>query len=231
MWRVSVSTPRPGGRARGLCRRSTGVFGSCLRLCAPPSRPLESEHESRIRKKSSLFGPSSAPSRSKNGGFGPGRIRLSQLPDYSAASLHTFLAANLAPVPPPRPMVGPDIPVPPASPTIAMSLARWLPTSSCPGFTESSPTSRSGPWASIGGCAANTSNPILMNSSSAFPLQPPAHPPCRIPIPPRHRRRAAAPSLQDFDLTKAAIYGLECNARDRSFARSSGQNLTLDTHV
>jgi hypothetical protein len=37
--------------------------------------------------------------------------------------------------------------VPPASPTIAMSLARWLPTSSCPGFTESPPTSRSKVWA------------------------------------------------------------------------------------
>ena len=30
-------------------------------------------------------------------GLGPGRIRLSQVTDYSAASLHAFLAANLAP--------------------------------------------------------------------------------------------------------------------------------------
>ena len=30
-------------------------------------------------------------------GAGPGRIRLSQVPDYSASSLHAFLAANLAP--------------------------------------------------------------------------------------------------------------------------------------
>src|ERR1700752_25157 len=30
-------------------------------------------------------------------GLGPGRIRLSQVPDYSAASRHAFLAANLAP--------------------------------------------------------------------------------------------------------------------------------------
>jgi len=30
-------------------------------------------------------------------GAGPGRIRLTQVPDYSAASLHAFLAANLAP--------------------------------------------------------------------------------------------------------------------------------------
>jgi hypothetical protein len=33
----------------------------------------------------------------KDGGLGPGRIRLSQVPDYSATSLHAFLAANLGP--------------------------------------------------------------------------------------------------------------------------------------
>ena len=31
----------------------------------------------------------------EDGGLGPGRIRLSQVPDYSAASLHAFLATNL----------------------------------------------------------------------------------------------------------------------------------------
>ena len=40
---------------------------------------------------------SSAPSRSQDGGAGPGRIRLQQVSDYSADSLHPFLAANLAP--------------------------------------------------------------------------------------------------------------------------------------
>jgi ISXO2-like transposase domain len=33
----------------------------------------------------------------QDGGAGPGRIRLSEAPDYSANSLHAFLAANLAP--------------------------------------------------------------------------------------------------------------------------------------
>src|SRR6478752_7099052 len=33
----------------------------------------------------------------EDGGLGPGRIRLSQVADYSAASLHAFLAANLTP--------------------------------------------------------------------------------------------------------------------------------------
>ena len=33
----------------------------------------------------------------QDGGAGPGRIRLQEVPNYSAASLHPFLAANLAP--------------------------------------------------------------------------------------------------------------------------------------
>jgi hypothetical protein len=33
----------------------------------------------------------------RDGGAGPGRIRLKEIPDYSAASLHAFLAAHLAP--------------------------------------------------------------------------------------------------------------------------------------
>src|SRR6266403_1133376 len=40
---------------------------------------------------------SSAPSRSRTAGLAPGRIRLGPVADYSAASLHAFLAANLAP--------------------------------------------------------------------------------------------------------------------------------------
>src|SRR5439155_3048707 len=33
----------------------------------------------------------------EDGGAGPGRIRLQEIPDFSAASLHAFLAAHLAP--------------------------------------------------------------------------------------------------------------------------------------
>lgn len=33
----------------------------------------------------------------QDGGAGPGRVRLKQVPDYSARSLHAFLTANLAP--------------------------------------------------------------------------------------------------------------------------------------
>jgi transposase-like protein len=33
----------------------------------------------------------------QDGGAGPGRVRLKEIPDYSAASLHAFLATDLAP--------------------------------------------------------------------------------------------------------------------------------------
>jgi hypothetical protein len=68
----------------------------------------------------------------QDGGAGPGRIRLKEIPDYSAASLHAFLAAHLAPAPPPRPTGYPVMPAPPASIMIPTSSARWRPTSSCP---------------------------------------------------------------------------------------------------
>src|SRR2546423_744421 len=103
----------------------------------------------------------------EDGGLGPGRIRparslITRPPASTPSSPPTSL-----PAPPPRRMVGPDIPAPPVSPTIPMSSARWPPISSCPGFTGSSPTSKSGPWASTTGCAANTSSPTSMNSSFA----------------------------------------------------------------
>src|SRR6266850_397755 len=138
----------------------------------------------------------SAPSRSKTVALVPAASASAKSPITRPPASMPFLPPTSPPAPPPRPMAGPGIPAPPASsPTIPTSSARWPPISSCPGFTASSPTSRSGPWASTTGCAASTSNPTSMN------LQPPAHPTCRIPIPPWHRRRAAAPSLQDVDLT------------------------------
>jgi hypothetical protein len=103
----------------------------------------------------------------EDGGLGPGRIRLSQVADYSAASLHAFLAANLGPGATAKTDGWSGYPG--AADVIhdPQSSARWPPISSCPGFTGSSPTSRCGPWASTTGCVANTSNPTSMNSSSA----------------------------------------------------------------
>ena len=114
-------------------------------------------------------------------GAGPGRIRLKEVPDYSAASLHSFIAENLAPkishrAPPPRPTDGPPIPARPASATIPTSSARWPPMSCCPGRTGSSPTSKCGPWASITVCAASACNHTSTSSSSASIAAAPAMP-------------------------------------------------------
>ena len=81
----------------------------------------------------------------EDGGAGPGRIRLAEVSDYSADSLHPFIAQNLA--------AGGDRQDrrmvclsrcprrPPRSPCRS---ARWPPMSCCRGCTASSPTSRSG---------------------------------------------------------------------------------------
>ena len=103
----------------------------------------------------------------QDGGAGPGRIRLAEVADYSTSSLHPFVAQNLATGAIAKTMDGPPTPVLPASATIPMSSARWPPTSCCRGCTASSPTSRSGPWASITACAAGISNPTSTNSSFA----------------------------------------------------------------
>ena len=52
----------------------------------------------------------------QDGGAGPGRIRLSKVSDYSADSLHPFIAGNLAPAPPPRLTDGPPTGAPSVKP-------------------------------------------------------------------------------------------------------------------
>ena len=64
-----------------------------------------------------------------------------------------------------------------ASTTSPTSSARWPPTSSCPGPTACSPTSRPGRSASTTACAARTSRPISTSSSSASIAAEPATPP------------------------------------------------------
>src|SRR5689334_7134036 len=51
-----------------------------------------------------------------------------------------------------------------------------------------------------------------------LPLQPPRHPTCRVPIPPRHRRRAPASALQDLDLTGSK--GISVNAGEKMYQRA-----------
>src|SRR5438477_5298709 len=130
----------------------------------------------------------------EDGGLGPGRIRLSQVADYSAASLHAFLADNVAAGATAKTDGWSGYPGAAGVTTIPMSSARWPPISSCRGFTGSSPTSRSGPWAFTTGCAASTSSPTSMNSSSASTVAAPdmqhsapcsASPPRSRPVPTR----------------------------------------------
>ena len=73
--------------------------------------------------------------------------------------------------------------------------------SSCPGCTGCSPTSRPGRSASTMVCAPSTCNPTSTSRRVRFPLQPPPHPPCRLPFPPRNRDAGKTHHLQDVDLT------------------------------
>ncbi len=68
----------------------------------------------------------------------PGRLRLAAIADFSADGPPAFLGANLAPGATAK--AGPAIPARRTSPTSRTSSAQWPPTSSCPGFTASSPT-------------------------------------------------------------------------------------------
>jgi transposase-like protein len=103
----------------------------------------------------------------QDGGAGPGRIRLQEVSDYSAASLHPFLATNLAPGATARPTAGLVILAPRAFTTILIRSARWLLISCYPGPTASFPISKPGHWVSITACAASTSSPTSTNSFSA----------------------------------------------------------------
>ena len=82
----------------------------------------------------------------------PGRLRLAAIKDFSAASLHGFVAANVAPGATIKPTAGRPMPAPPTSGTSPMSSAPWPPMSFCPGSTAPSPTPRPGRSASITDC-------------------------------------------------------------------------------
>ena len=94
--------------------------GSCVRQAAPqhgrarphparrphwrstrPKSPAAAKKRSRDRRRRTQPPGQDADRRRRRGrgrrGSGPGRIRLKEVPDYSAASLHPFIADNLAP--------------------------------------------------------------------------------------------------------------------------------------
>ncbi len=79
-----------------------------------------------------------------DGGAGPGRIRLQQVSDYSANSLHPFLKANLAPGATARTDGWAGYPGAPGVAPSLMSSAAWPPIWCCPGPTACSPTSSAG---------------------------------------------------------------------------------------
>jgi len=132
--------------------------------------------------------PAGGPGRSHEGklliagaveivGRGPGRIRLAHVRDYSAGSLHPFIATTTAPGTVARTDGWSAYPGRRGSGTIATSSAPWPPISCCHGSTASSPTSRHGRSASTTVCAASTCNPTSTSSSSASTAAAAATPP------------------------------------------------------
>lgn len=111
------------------------------------------------------------------GDGGPGRIRLAQIPDFSARSLHAFLAANLAAGATTRTDGWAGYPGAPTSPTTRAWSARWPPMSCCHGSIASSPISRPGRSASTTACDPGTCKPISTSSSSASTAAGPGTPP------------------------------------------------------
>ena len=116
-----------------------------------------------------------SPARSRSRAAGPAACgwRDRGLCRQDPARLHPRQPSP--PAPPSRPTAGPAIPALPASTTSPTSSARWPPTSSCPGSTASSPTSRPGRSASTTACAASTSKPTSTSSPSASIAAAPDH--------------------------------------------------------
>src|SRR6516162_2538697 len=76
---------------------------SCVAACSLPAAPRSPVWSRSTRPSFPAAARTIPPSVAagavevQDGGAGPGRIRLKEIPDYSAASLHAFLAADLAP--------------------------------------------------------------------------------------------------------------------------------------
>jgi hypothetical protein len=118
----------------------------------------------------------------QDGGAGAGRIRLAEVADYSASSLHPFIASNLAPgavVKTDGWSAYPGAPGVSHDPHVVGKMAAHvvLPWVHRVFANLKVPTSRSGPWASITACAAGMCSPTSTNSSSASTDDAPATPP------------------------------------------------------
>ena len=147
----------------------------------------------------------------QDGGAGPGRIRLAEVSDYSANSLHPFVAQNLAAgataktdgwsAYPGAPGVSHDPHVigKMAAHIVLPWVHRDLLQPQGLGFGR---LSRPAPPAS----------PILPRRVR-LPLQPPPHPPRRLPLLARHRRRPPALHLPNVDLTGSKGISLSAYSR------------------
>ena len=112
----------------------------------------------------------------EDGGAGPGRIRLAELSDYSADSLHPFIAHNLAPGTTAKTdgwSAYPGAPSVKHDPHVVSKMAARI---VLPWGTAFSPTSRSGTWSYITACAANIFSPISTSSSFASTVAAPVMP-------------------------------------------------------
>ncbi len=126
----------------------------------------------------------------EDGGRGPGRIRLSPVPDYSAASLHAFLAANLAPGATAKTDGWSGYPGAASlthDPHVVGKMAAHI---VLPWVHRIFSNLKVWALGSITGCAASTSNPTSTNSSSVSTAGAPGTPrfdPCSA-LPPRTSR-------------------------------------------
>jgi len=138
----------------------------------------------------------------EDGGRGPRRIRLSQVADYSASSLHALLATNLASGATAKTDGWCGYSGAAGLTNEPHVVEKWPPISSCPGFTGSFPTSRAssreGGGVGLGrqSRAAPPAPPTpLMNSSPASTAgatnTPPSDPCLASPL----------PALHELDLT------------------------------
>ena len=107
----------------------------------------------------------------------PGRLRLAAIKDFSASSLHGFVAANVAPGATIKTDGWPSYARAPDVRHEPMSSAPWLRILFCPGFTAPSPTPRPGRSASITDCEDSISRATSTNSCSASIDAEPATPP------------------------------------------------------
>ena len=135
----------------------------------------------------------------EDGGAGPGRIRLAEVTDYSAASLHPFIARNLAPGATAKTdgwSAYPGAPSVKHDPHIVGRMAAHVVLPWVHRIFSNLKV-----WALGVYHGLRRKHFQILSRRVRLPLQPPPHPACRVPLPARHRRCPHTHQLQDVDLT------------------------------